>query len=50
MKTLIRCINCGRIFAPTGVLYWFGASEVGPFCETCDRVIKLHTRFKERKD
>ena len=40
------CINCFRPFSDNDVRHWFGAGpqEVGPFCATCDRTIKLHTR------
>jgi hypothetical protein len=41
------CINCFRAFTADTPRYWFGsgAMRVGPFCEVCDRVIKVHTRF-----
>jgi len=43
------CINCGRRFGIGSLRCWFGANEVGPFCETCDATIKVHTGFQERR-
>jgi len=43
------CINCGLRFEVDTLRYWFGANEVGPFCETCDATVKLHTGFQERR-
>lgn len=47
------CINCFRPFYRRGeydlLRYYYGAGddEIGPFCESCDRIIKTHTRFVE---
>lgn len=40
------CINCFVPFGADAVRYYFGAHDVGPFCEGCDREIKLHTLFR----
>lgn len=42
------CINCFRPFMAADLRYWYGARsmQVGPLCEACDRIIKVHTRFK----
>jgi hypothetical protein len=40
------CINCARPFTdPRGPRCWYGFQDVGPFCEACDDLIKVHTRF-----
>jgi hypothetical protein len=41
----MKCINCARLFRSYDVRCYFGANEVGPFCDRCDRIIKAHTRF-----
>jgi hypothetical protein len=42
-----RCINCQHAFAATEARCYFGApdKQVGPLCATCDRIVKMHTRF-----
>jgi len=35
-KTTWTCINCRLLSATHVCSYWFGAHEVGPFCEDCD--------------
>ena len=41
------CINCDIAFVENGVRYYFGAHQVGPFCQVCDRIIKTHMMFQE---
>jgi len=42
------CINCFAPLVRDTVHYYYGAHDVGPFCEACDRLIKVHTGFLTR--
>jgi hypothetical protein len=46
----VRCINCHTTIQPRVCTYWYGFHDVGPFCEACDRLIKVHTRFVDTAD
>jgi hypothetical protein len=41
------CINCFSPFDREHIRHYYGANEVGPFCESCDRLVKVHTCFRE---
>jgi hypothetical protein len=42
IRTRRRCINCRHRFVKHDVRGYYGHYDIGPFCETCYRTIKLH--------
>lgn len=43
------CIHCHRYLEALACRCYYGAHEIGPFCERCDAVIKAHTRFHDKE-